>query len=197
MNYILVGTYKTKPESEGWYVNNSRYRILWEKLNNKFESKYSHHDCVYNSEKNILGEIKGLNNFFFYDLKPYDFDQKGETKDSVVYNNSSEDFISGMFKLLEEVKSRPKEFFRFGLQGNNTVGLLLNYLNTPERLKEVKLSSLAKDWKNINFGRIKDIIKCPVNLQMFKIYNLTQPARKKEDLHNLFNKTWDDFLNLK
>jgi hypothetical protein len=64
-------------------------------------------------------------------------------------------------------------------------------------LKEVKLSSLAKDWKNINFGRIKDIIKCPVNLQMFKIYNLTQPARKKEDLHNLFNKTWDDFLNLK
>ncbi|MBT5758971.1 MAG: hypothetical protein HOI55_04870, partial [Candidatus Marinimicrobia bacterium] len=66
-----------------------------------------------------------------------------------------------------------------------------------ERLKEVKLSSLAKDWKNINFGRIKDINKCPVNLQMFKIYNLTQPVRQKEDLNNLFDQTWDDFLNFK
>ena len=111
--------------------------------------------------------------------------------------NNREDFIRGMDSLVEEVKLRPYEVFRFGLQGNNTVGLLLNYFNTPERLQEVKLSSLAKDWKNINFGRIEDIIKCPVNLQMFKIYNLTQPARKKEDLKILFNKTWDDFLNLK
>ncbi|MCH2021956.1 MAG: hypothetical protein MK207_05695 [Saprospiraceae bacterium] len=197
INYILVGTYKTKPENKGWYVNDYRYSILWEKINNKFDSKCSHADCEYNTEQSIFGTVNGLNNFFFYDLKTFDYNLKGETKDIKVFKNNREDFIWGIEQLITEVQSRPKEVFRIGLQGNNTVGLFLNYFNRKERLQKVSLVSLAKDWRHLNFGSIKAIKNCPLNLKVYKIYNLTQPARKKEDLNNLFHRTWNDFLNLK
>jgi hypothetical protein len=188
MKYILLGTYKTKPENRGWYINRSQYSILWEKINSKFNTEYTFKDCNYDG---FFGRIGSINNFLFYDIKTFDPSLEGETDDKFVFEVKKDDFKAGLQKLIEEIKSNPKINYRIGLQGNNVTGLFLNYLHDPKRLDKVKLQTLSRDFK-IPFGKITNV-SCPNNIQLFKIYNLTQ-QRKKGDWKVNFHKTWEEFL---
>jgi hypothetical protein len=188
MKYILLGSYKTKPEIQGWYSNQRQYSILWEKINAKFNTEYTFNDCIYDG---FFGRIGSIENFAFYDIKTFDATLNGKTDDTFVFEVKKTDFKAGLYKLIEEIKSNPNMTYRIGLQGNNVSGLFLSYLQNPNRLDNVKLQTLAKDFR-IPFGRITNIV-CPENVELFKIYNLTQ-QRKKENWEVDFHRTWDEFL---
>jgi hypothetical protein len=194
--YLLIGTYKTKPESAGWYVS-KRYDILWEKINERFRQnndvliKYFN----YNSNQSIFGKIVSIDSFYFFDIKPFDKSLLGETRDSEIFNSHRQDFIEGLERLVTEFKNNPNCNYKVGLQGNNSVGLMLNFFNNSERIRRVNLSSLAGDYKDLEFGQIDNKLYPIKNIQLYKVYNLTQPARKKIDLNTIFHKSWDAFLS--
>lgn len=192
VKYILVGTYKTKEESKGWYIS-KRYDVLWKKINARFDGgPYSSKNCYFNLDESIFGKIGNIKDFYFYDLKKFDPNLDGETKDKKVYKLRSDDFIHGIEKLIQETKSDQETIYRIGLQGNNLVGLFLNYLKNPERLSKVLLPTIAKDYRNQKYG----LIKLYNNIQLYKIYNITQNRRSQKDLDEVFSTTWDEFLNI-
>ncbi len=189
--YILVGTYKTQNENNGWYIH-KRYSILWDKMGEKFNGSYSHTDCVVSKiQGRIAGKIKGVNNFYFYDIKPHDLSLNGKTKDKEVFKLKRNDFKTGLSILFKEITSNPNTEYHIGLQGNNVVGLFLTHLYEPERIDKVLLGSIAKKYATQFFGYI-DNEKLPDNVKLFKIYNLTQPKRNNE----LFHQTWNEFLEI-
>ena len=189
--YVLVGTYKTNDEKFGWYINDSRYAMLWNKLNEKFRIL----DHKINSFDGTYGNIEGVSNFHFYDLVKYD-DTISTTKDKEVFRDKRNAFIDGLRVLINEIKSNPKQDYRIGLQGNNSVGLFLNFLENPDRLLKVSLSSIAKDYRHKDFGEIQISDPGLNNLRVFKIYNLTQPARSAKDLSSIFPSSWNEFLKI-
>lgn len=189
--YILVGTYKTHSENLGWYINEKRYAMLWDKL----KEKYGIFDSRNNSFDNIFGNIVGINNFHFFDIKKHDTTINTK-KDKEVFRLKREHFIEGLHKLFNEIKSNPSQLYKLGLQGNNAVGLVLNFLEKPERLNKVLLGSIAKDYRLKEFGEIKLNDSNLKNLRVYKIYNLTQPVRRKKDLATKFHKTWNEFLDI-
>ena len=189
--YVLVGTYKTNDEKFGWYINDSRYAMLWDKLNEKFRIR----DHKINSFDGTFGNIEGVSNFHFYDLVKYD-DSISTTKDKEVFKNKRNAFIEGLRDLVDEIKSNPQQQYRIGLQGNNSVGLFLNFLDNPDRLMKVSLSSIAKDYRHEGFGEIEISVSGLTNIRVFKIYNLTQPARSSKDLSSIFPSSWNEFLEI-
>jgi hypothetical protein len=191
-NYILIGTYKTNPENSGWYINFKRYSMLWKKLEEKFKKNL---DSSHSHFSSGFGKIKDIENFYFYDLKKYD-SAINSTKDKEVFKLKREDFVEGLQKLLNEIMRNPNINYRIGLQGNNSVGLFMNFLVNPDRIKKVELSSISRDFKELKFGKILLPSSAPANVCAFKIYNLTQPARSEDELNTIFHKTWNEFLEI-
>lgn len=188
--YILVGTYKTNDEKFGWYIKDKRYAMLWEKLIKKFSVV----DHKKNSFDGTYGNIEGVSNFHFYDLVKFD-NTISTTKDKEVFQRKRDAFIDGIEMLIDNIKKNPSTQYRIGLQGNNSVGLFLNFLEDPNRLS-LSLSTISKDHRHKKFGEI--LINDPnlKNLRVFKIYNLTQPARSTKDLASIFHESWNEFLEI-
>jgi hypothetical protein len=189
--YVLAGTYKTRPESEGWYIA-KKYDIVWEKINLRFNCNYREKDCHYNPNESIFGKVGTLDNFFFYDLKPYD-ESLENTKDEEVFQKNREDFIKGIENLIKVIKSHSDTTFRVGLQSRNLFGLFYNYFNNFNRLKTDSLKKMARKCRSKYEGRI-DINHRINNLDLWKIYNATQmlASRNSDDYES-----WDYFLDLK
>ncbi len=191
--YILIGTYKTNDEKCGWYINEKRYNMLWAKLYEKF----GNFDRKQISFDGKFGDIEMVKNFHFYDLVKYD-NKILTTKDKEVFKIQDKkiECIKNLESLLDIIKSNPNQEYRIGLQGNNSVGLFLSYLDSAERLMEVSISTISKDYKNIKFGEVIINNQSLKNLKIFKIYNLTQPARNHNDLKTIFHDSWNEFLEL-
>jgi len=203
MKHIIVGTYKTNSESEGWYINRTKYCVLWEKLSEICGKKFTTEDSYYNLDLK-LGRVKSAN-IYFYDLKKFDINakmknEKGKikpmTKDKDLFFKYPNDLINGVMYLDSLLKSF-NEDIRIGLMGNNLVGLFILYYLDKQNLLNSKsdLFKLTKNQgKNINYGlinKLNDVL--PKNVSVYKIYNVTQrPNQKSFDLH--FDKTWDEFL---
>jgi hypothetical protein len=124
--YILVGTYKTNDEKFGWYIDDNKYDRLWAKLNEKFIVL----DRKKNSFDRIFGNIEGVNNFHFYDLVKYD-NEILTTKDKEVFKIQEKrmECIERLRTLINIIEENPNQEYRIGLQGNNSVGLFLNFLD--------------------------------------------------------------------
>jgi hypothetical protein len=191
--YILVGTYKTNDEKFGWYINDKRYAMLWEKLNEKFRAV----DHKKNSFDGTYGNIEGVSNFHFYDLVKYD-NEILTTKDKEVFKIPEKrmECIERLRTLINIIEENPNQEYRIGLQGNNSVGLFLNFLEDLDRLKSLSLSTISKDHRHKKFGEI--LINNPnlQNLKVFKIFNLTQPAPSHKDLASIFHESWNEFLEI-
>jgi hypothetical protein len=189
--YILVGTYKTNDEKFGWYINDKRYAMLWEKLNEKLRFV----DHKKNSFDGTYGNIEGVSNFHFYDLVKFD-NTISTTKDKEVFQHKRNAFIDGIGMLIDDIKKNPSKQYRIGLQGNNSVGLFLSFLENPERLMKVSLGLISKDYRHKQFGEIQITDPNLNNLKVFKIYNLTQPTRSTKDLASIFHESWNEFLEI-
>jgi hypothetical protein len=189
--FVLVGTYKTNDEKFGWYINDKRYAMLWEKLNEKFRVV----DHKKNSFDGTYGNIEGVSNFHFYDLVKFD-NTISTTKDKEVFQYKRNAFIVGIETLIDDIKKNPSTQYRIGLQGNNSVGLFLNFLEDRDRLNRLSLGTISKDHRHKKFGEI--LINDPNlnNLRVFKIYNLTQPTRSTKDLSSIFHESWNEFLEI-
>ena len=189
--YILVGTYKTNDEKFGWYINDKRYAMLWEKLNEKFRVV----DHKKNSFDGTFGNIEGVSNFHFYDLVKFD-NTISTTKDKEVFQHKRNAFIDGIRMLIDDIKKNPSTQYRIGLQGNNSVGLFLNFLEDLDRLNRLSLSTISKDYRHKQFGEIQITDPNLNNLKVYKIYNLTQPTRSIKDLASIFHESWNEFLEI-
>jgi hypothetical protein len=191
--FILIGTYKTNDEKCGWYINEKRYKILWDKL---FE-KFGDFDRKKISFDGKFGNIENVKNFHFYDLVKYD-SKILTTKDKEVFKITDKkiECTENLKSLIDDIKSNPNQEYRIGLQGNNSVGIFLNYLNNNERLMKVSISTISKYYKNIEFGEIKINDQNLQNLKVFKIFNLTQPAPSHNDLKTIFHDSWNEFLEI-
>jgi len=191
--YILIGTYKTNDEKCGWYINEKRYNMLWSKLYEKFGV----FDRKQISFDGTFGNIEMVKNFHFYDLVKYD-NKILTTKDKEVFKiqDKKNECIKNLNSLLDIIKNNPNKEYRIGLQGNNSVGLFLSYLDDAKRLNEVTLSTITKEYKNIKFGEIINNKQTYPNLKIFKIFNLTQPARSHNDLKTIFHDSWNEFLEI-
>ena len=191
--YILVGTYKTNDEKFGWYIDDNKYDRLWAKLNEKFIVL----DRKKNSFDRIFGNIEGVNNFHFYDLVKYD-NEILTTKDKEVFKIQEKrmECIERLRTLINIIEENPNQEYRIGLQGNNSVGLFLNFLEDRDRLNRLSLSTISKDHRHKKFGEI--LINNPnlQNLKVFKIFNLTQPAPSHKDLASIFHESWNEFLEI-
>lgn len=188
--YIILGTYKTRKENQ-WYIN-KKYTVLWKKLSLKFG-----HDVTTSQsyKEDRFGRVEGIDNLYFFDMKEFDELLNGETKDKVVFESCRQEFFNGMNFLMDFIRSKPDVQFSLGLQGNNQVGLLKTYLEEPEKITSASLQSIARSHKSIGFGEIESIRS--VNLKAFKIYNLTRPVGFSPRNEQLFNETWDEFLNFR
>ena len=142
-----------------------------------------------------FGRVEGIDNLYFFDMKEFDELLNGETKDKVVFESCRQEFSNGMNFLMDFIRSKPEVQFSLGLQGNNQVGLLKTYLEKPEKITSASLQSIARSHKSIGFGEIESIRS--VNLKAFKIYNLTRPVGFSPRNEQLFNETWDEFLNFR
>jgi hypothetical protein len=139
-----------------------------------------------------FGKVEGIDNLYFFDMKEFDDELNGETKDKNVFELCRQEFYDGMSFLMDFIRSNPEVKFSLGLQGNNQVGLMKTYLEEPTKIMSSSLQSIARSYRGIGFGEI-DWIQSE-NMRAFKIYNLTRPVGFSPRNEQLFNETWDEFL---
>jgi len=136
MYWFVIGTYKTKPECKGWYVNHQK--VFWDILNNNLNKNFSKKDTFYDQKWDI-GRVKNFNNILFYDLLRYTNNCHYKDKTKKVFEDHklfeykdlrekmverTEYFAKGILPTFSEI-----DFCRIGFVGHNAWGIFKNYLN--------------------------------------------------------------------
>ena len=208
--YVLVGSYKTKPAEEGWY-SGGRYVPVWRKISKRFGVNVTHKDsfpALLGIPPITFGAVKGINDFFFYDLKLHDLnaidlDGKKITKDKELFPKYCKDFCNGLNLLFEWIKNDKNFIYRLGVQSWFVAGLIIYYFQNKGCLGLCQMSFkdieglLEMGENTIDLGvYIENNFKVslPANIEIFKINNST--ARFPDTQSTEFDNSWDDFFEI-
>ncbi len=133
MIYVIVGTYKTLPEKEGWYIKKKYDKLLWNKFNlDKYKFKVKAKEIeLSNNYKRLYGEVSLQNGsrIIFYDLLNF----RQEIYEKEIYSDNRifriEKFRNEMLlgaKYFHEFlnKIRKSDFIRVGFIGERSESLI-------------------------------------------------------------------------
>jgi hypothetical protein len=195
MYWFVVGTYKTKPECEGWYVNHQK--VFWNVLNNNLKKNFSKNDTFYDQKWDI-GRVKNFNNILFYDLlRNSDNNHFRNDKNKIFEDHKLFKYKYLREKMVERTKYFAKEilpsfsqidFCRIGFVGHNAWGIIKNYLsgNADYILDEPNIKNVSSNEEygaqgNLGFS----------NCEFYHLYNFTQRNAKKNI--NIIEEQWGKF----
>ena len=188
MKWIIVNTYKTKPEEEGWYIANVYKKLFWETLNGNLNTNYSHENTQNTYSKEFgYGYIREKPEIMFYDLlKNHENNVLENTKDDILFEHPElkNKFISGAKKLIQFLDNF-NDFIRVGLVGYNTAGIfklcLENKNLNDNTLKQIKYQN--------NYGLCNDIY-INEKTEFFLLENITSRYYQSREI---YLKGWHSF----
>ncbi len=192
LRYIIVGTHKTKPEENGWYIGSKYDEVFWSLLRKKFKSKANNSSTINTFDKRKgYGYIKDFPNILFFDLIKYG--EASTSSDSELFDNKEtrKNFVNGVLSLAALIKSENVET-KVGLIGTSTAGIFYNAIkNTSDKLNEFENIKKLK-YKN-DYGLINDADFVKFSKTSFFLLENITSRYYKSGKHEL--KGWQNFYS--
>ena len=129
MEWIIVGTYKTNPENQGWYIANVYIYLFWQVLNYHFNTEFFYENTENTYDiNNGYGYIREKPEIKFYDLlKNHENNQVNGNSDRDLWDNEvlRNRMMTGADNLINFLQNR-KVKTRVGLVGRLAAGIVIN-----------------------------------------------------------------------
>jgi hypothetical protein len=191
IRWVIVSMYKTKPESEGWYISEEYKRNFWSILNKKFDKSYSSESTKNTFKENSkYGFIVVMPNIIFFDLVKYSKNNFKTTKDKELfeYPDFKISLKKGLSELDELIQLNGCET-RVGLLGRNTSGIFLKCQNDSNQIDNSTLNQIKL--KKTEYGLLgnESLVKNK-NTSFYFLENITSRYYK---IHCENMKGWDAF----
>jgi hypothetical protein len=137
--WVIVGTYKTRPEENGWYISDNAFKpLLWDRM--PFETNQK---TEYLPDLEI-GRLIDCPNVMFFDLAKFDITLQS-TLDDEVLKKKYEDLILGTFRLKSIIQYLERNYHqvRIGFVGKNAYSFFHHAKN------ETLPTQIPRDWRNL------------------------------------------------
>lgn len=161
INWIIVGTYKTHPEANGWYIASDYQRLFWDHI------PYNVDKTTAYNEKEGYGYLKSFPNIIFFDYVKHDCTLKS-SKDEDIIKSKFQNLIDGVSKL-RIICSKLKGQIRIGFVGFNSYGLFYNTINNS--IPPNKSPFWKELRKKDNYG--KQFVNYEKNTNIYLLENIT------------------------
>ena len=160
MERLIVGTYKTNPENQGWYIANVYRNLFWKVLNDYFASDFSYENTANTYDNNNgYGYIREKPEIKFYDLlKNYENDQVNSNSDQDLWDNAvlRDRMITGADNLINFLQNQ-KVKTRVGLVGRFAAGIIINRIQGTniynQNINDINFNNGYGLIDNINLGK--------------------------------------------
>jgi len=191
IRWIIVATYKTKPEDEGWYIAREYKSNFWKLVSDRFGiNLFSELTKDTFNKKGNYGYIESAPNIIFFDLVKNTGNSFNTTRDEVLYELP--DFKKSLIKGLSELDALIEECrieTRVGLVGRNTAGIFVNSYNDINLINKLEFAKIK--FKKTEYGILKSIIfKNYKNSSFYFLENITSRYYKTKNKRML---GWDVF----
>jgi len=194
MIYIVIGTYKTKPEESGWYLNGKYQKHIWVKFkltdyNKNIEVKTFKTDNYNRKYGELL--LDNGNKILFYDLLNHQnsLSDNKITSDNEIFKLSAESFLmkQGAKYFTDWLQSIiTEDAIRVGFIGKRGISLI-NYELIDEKSDYKTFKSIVKHYYGLS--SLKNKFK---TIEFFELFPLTgRPTKVAIEK----DKTWPNFFN--
>jgi len=193
IRWIIVAMYKTKPESEGWYIGDEYHRNFWKIFNEKFHKEFCSKSTKIKIKANCkYGYIEEMPNIIFFDLVKNSENEFTTTKDKELFENSKfkTSLKDGLSELINLINSEDCET-RVGLVGRNTAGIFLKGQNDSNQIDNSTLHQIKL--KKTEYGLLgNESLLNNNNTSFYFLENITSRYYK---IHYEQMKGWEAFWN--
>lgn len=189
--WILVNTYKSKPESAGWYTEYENE--IWKDFFKKFNIE--NNETVFDEAKGY-GMLKMQPNVLFFDYVKHNakFSSKTigkvkkTTSDDVVIEEKLPELLKGVNNLIELIKTF-KNTVRIGFVGQNPYNLFYHIINNSSLITTEHLTWTLL--KKRSYGK-QAICNLPSNVEIFFLENISSSRLGRNPLLP----AWKSFFNM-
>jgi hypothetical protein len=139
--WVIVGTYKTRPEENGWYISDNAFKqLLWDRMPFETDQKTAYLPDL------EIGRLIDSPNVMFFDLAKFDQTLQS-TLDDEVLKKKYKDLIVGTFRLKSIIQDLEKNYnqVRIGFVGKNAYSFFHHAKNetlptqNPSNWKKLKI----------------------------------------------------------